>query len=243
MEFYLEPEQVALFERLVEASRNVPRAQRQPFLRVRLAGGTIIQGNGISEQVLDEDVDVLEHEGLIRFRDDVFTIPPRALEFYRQLKSRAEPIDEVEQTVVKYLDSPEFGSRYPAAYGRWKDAAELLWQSDSDQELSTIGHKCREAIQEFVTALIDLHQVGDANPDKAMTRDRFSAVLAARRSQLGTAKHNMLDALFDYWRAVGDLVQRQEHAGQREGEQLVWEDGRRAVFQTAVVMFEADRTL
>jgi hypothetical protein len=42
---------------------------------------------------------------------------------------------------------------------------------------------------------------------------------------------------------VSDLVQRQEHAGQREGEPLVWEDGRRIVFQTAIVMFEIDRSL
>ena len=46
-----------------------------------------------------------------------------------------------------------------------------------------------------------------------------------------------------YWGTVSDLVQRQEHGAQREGKQLVWEDARRVVFQTANVMFEIDRSL
>lgn len=59
----------------------------------------------------------------------------------------------------------------------------------------------------------------------AMTRDRLSAVVDARRAQLGDARSALLDAMFNYWRAAGDLVQRQEHAGQREGQPLGREDG------------------
>ncbi len=36
---------------------------------------------------------------------------------------------------------------------------------------------------------------------------------------------------------------RQEHGAQKESETLQWEDARRVVFQTAMVMFELDRTL
>ena len=68
-------------------------------------------------------------------------------------------------------------------------------------------------------------------------------MLDSRRVELGEAKSRFLDALFEYWRAVGDLAQRQEHAGQREGDPLVWEDGRRLVFQTALLMSEAARAL
>jgi hypothetical protein len=52
-----------------------------------------------------------------------------------------------------------------------------------------------------------------------------------------------LDALIAYWRAVSNLVQRQEHGVQKAGSQLVFEDGRRVIFQTAIVMFEVDRAL
>jgi hypothetical protein len=44
-----------------------------------------------------------------------------------------------------------------------------------------------------------------------------------------------------FWGAVSDLAQRQEHGAQREAEPLGWEDARRLVFLSAVVMYEIDR--
>ena len=52
-----------------------------------------------------------------------------------------------------------------------------------------------------------------------------------------------LDALLAFWGTVSDLVQRQEHGALREGEQLVWHDGRRVVFLTMTVMHEIDSAL
>ena len=95
----------------------------------------------------------------------------------------------------------------------------------------------------FVTEL-QTQRDHPSTTDPAKTRDRFSDVVDARRGDLGDRKSDLLDALFDYWKAACDLIQRQEHGGQRQdGEPLTWEDGRRVVFQTAVVMFEIDRTL
>jgi hypothetical protein len=247
----LEPAQERLFERIVEASRSVPREERVPFMFIETMQMDQIQGNGLLERVLGEDVETLVSSGLLAVKNYFsrgggfsFYIPPGALDYYEALKrSAGGPSEQVETEVQHYLDGAGFRDEFPAAYERWKEAADLLWSADSERELSTIGHKCREAIQEFVTALIEKHNVQGANQDKAKTRDRFSAVIAARREELGDARSDLLDALFNYWRAAGDLIQRQEHAGQREGEPLVWEDGRRAVFQTALLLFEAARTL
>ena len=244
MSLYLEDEQLALFEQLLEAWRAVPRDRRHPFLYLRTMGANIVQGNGVNREVPDGDIEALRTEGLLSFDGDSFTISARSVAMYQEWKgSHVEPAADVEDAVQRYLDSDRFRARYPDAYTRWKDAAVLLWGEDSAQELSTIGHKCREAMQEFATVLLELHGVEHANPDKAKTRDRFSAAVNSRRAELGERKSEILDALFVYWRATENLVQRQEHAGQREGESLTPEDGRRAVFQTAVVMFEADRTL
>lgn len=245
----LEPEQEQLFMRLVEAVRSTPREKRISFMMVRTMGGAVVQGNGFNERVLDEDVDVLADVGLIRVTDygrgsTNFRIPPEAAAYYEELKARrGAPTQQIEQEILTYLDASSFQANYPQAYARWSEAASLLWHADSSSELSTIGHKCREAMQEFVTALIALHGAQDAPPDKALTRQRLRAVIAPRRPVIGEARYELLEELFDYWGAVGALIQRQEHAGQREGEPLVWEDGRRAVFQTAVVMFEIDRSL
>lgn len=211
----------------------------------------LVQGNHFSAKVLGSDIRHLVDVGLLsvskyhsKGSGFNFFIPPQALEYYEQSKREAgEPVARMEEVICAYLDAERFRSSYPNAYERWRGAVDLLWGADSAHELSTIGHKCREAVQEFTTTLVDKHQPPDVNPDKARTRDRLSAVLYMHRSALGEARTELLDSLFGYWRAAGNLIQRQEHAGQREGEPLGWEDGRRVVFQTALVMFEVDRSL
>jgi hypothetical protein len=154
-----------------------------------------------------------------------------------------EQFVRVEGTIVQYVDADRIRSRYPLAYQRWKEAAVLLWGSDATAELTTIGHKLREAIQEFATALAERENVSAAESNPQNTVARLRAVIATRRTHLGTAPAAFLDALVSYWGTVSDLVQRQEHGAQREGEPLEWEDGRRAVFQTALVMYEIDRAV
>ncbi len=247
----LEPEQEALFSRLVEASRSVPRNERETFLYAPMMQASLVQGNGLSEDVLDEDILALQSAGLIQVAQYAssgsgfsFVIPPGALQYYEEVKRRSgEPLQQLEADTRAFLDAGTFREEFPAAYAKWKEAAELLWHTDSDAELSTIGHKCREAIQEFASTLIERYHVEGATPDPSKTRERISAVIEARREALGERKAELLDAVFNYWKAAGNLIQRQEHAGQREGEALGWEDGRRVVFQTAIVMFEIERAL
>jgi hypothetical protein len=68
-------------------------------------------------------------------------------------------------------------------------------------------------------------------------------VLDARGTRPGKATKAFLQSLLEYWGTVNDLVQRQEHGGQREGDPLTWEDGRRVVFHTLLVMYEIDRAV
>ena len=249
-----ESEQEELLDALVEDARSVPRSEREGFTLVVGEGYAFIQGAGGHRTFPDfqpSDLDVFRRAGLIavlsyadRGKGFSFYVTPHGFSHYGERKRQSrEPAQQVEHEIVTYLDSARFQNAYPGAYARWREAADLLWGAESGRELSTIGHKCREAIQEFATALVERDQPADVNPDKAKTRDRLLAVVALRRPQLGEARSDLLDALFKYWCVVGDLSQRQEHAGQREGEPLSWEDGRRVVFQTAVVMFEIDRAI
>lgn len=245
----LEPEQEQLFIELVDASRSVPRADREPFMFIPTLGANHLRGNGVSLDVLREDLDALRAEHLIRVQQRHrkgsgfnFTIPPRAIAFYEELRSRTDDqVEQVEAEIRRLLESPGFRQRHPQSSARWEEAVELLWKADSDGAFTTIGHKCREAVQHFVTELLEQLGITDANPDTTKTRDRFSAVINALRPRLGETRSDLLDSLFDYWKAAGDLIQRQEHAGLRESEPLTWEDGRCVVFQSAVLMFEVDR--
>jgi hypothetical protein len=247
----LEREQEDLLKAMVEASRNVPRDQRGEFHDLRDGDGSSIMHPGLPGQQLrvhDGDLDILEAAGLLLLTRQgsahrSYVVTSEGYSFYAELQDRSgAPTQQVEETLTQYLDSDAFQRSYPAAYRKWAKAAELLSTSDSQQQLTTVGHLCREAIQEFATALVGRHQPPGVNQDKAHDINRIQAVVDQRRSQLGTTA-TLLDALLPYWRAVSGLVQRQEHGAQKEGRPLVWEDARRVVFQTAVVMFEIDRTL
>jgi hypothetical protein len=69
------------------------------------------------------------------------------------------------------------------------------------------------------------------------------AVLEMHRDGLGESKSDLLASRIEYQDAVNAVVQRQEHGDEKPGDALAWEDGRAAVFQTAMLMFEFDRLL
>jgi hypothetical protein len=247
----LEPEQEDLLKAMVEASRNVPRDKREEFHHLTDGDGSSIMHPGLPGRQLrvhDGDIGILEDQGLLLMTGSgrwhrSYVVTPLGFRLYEELQDRSSaPMQQIEETLIRYLDSDAFQRSYPEAYRKWVEAAERLWKSDSQHQLTTIGHLCREAIQEFATALVERHQPPGADPDKAHDINRIQAVVDQRRSQLSTTSA-LLDSVVLYWRAVSGLVQRQEHGAQKEGRPLVWEDARRVVFQTAVVMFEIDHTL
>jgi hypothetical protein len=72
---------------------------------------------------------------------------------------------------------------------------------------------------------------------------RLRVVLEAQRRRVGETATNMLNALVAYCGTISDLAQRQEHTGTPAGERLKWEDARRLVSQTLVVIYEIDRVV
>ncbi|CAN5272276.1 hypothetical protein BH23GEM4_BH23GEM4_08860 [soil metagenome] len=173
-----------------------------------------------------------------------FTVSPEGFARYSRMKQRvSDPVERVQTAMRDYLSADPFRQRYPEAFRKWSEAETMLWESDSAEKLTTMGHLCREAAQSFADVLVDRHLPGEDFGSKANTVARVKAVLAWREDQLGSTEKPWLDALLVYWGTVIDLVQRQEHGAQRDGVALAREDGRRVVFQTAIVMFEIDRSL
>lgn len=245
----LEPEQEELFAELVDATRGVPRTE-QEFLLVDTDQGDLLMGPGGTRSVLGHDVNALARAGFLESTHlnyasgNTYVISTKGRRHYADIHHRtSEPFAPVEQRVQSYLDSPDFRSAYAGAYARWHAAAELLWSADGSERSSTIGHETREAMQDFATALVDRYHPLDVGNDPTKTKDRVSAVLRMHRPEIGEKRTKLLDALYSYWSATVDLVQRQTHAGQKEGESLDWEDARCVVFQTANVMIEIDRAI
>lgn len=253
-EIPLEPEQTQLLESLVEAYRRTPRDQRHEFIYVRAHDGDSILHDGFGPRhelrAFVGDIDALVDAGLIRVisrrpRGEMsFVISPVALRYYEGARlSSGTPVQRVENTVRSYLGGEEFRRRCRAAYDKWAEAERLLWATESEKQLTAIGHLCREAIQAFATTLVDRHQPAGVPSDPTKTVARVQAVLQQHRTDLGDHTAEFLKALLAYWGTVADLVQRQEHGAQKEGEPLQWEDARRVVFHTALVMYEVDHAV
>lgn len=249
----LEPSQQTILIKLVEAARNVPMEKRQEFFSVPeigrggsvshpgLIGGELEASNG--------DLRILLNEGLLLLLRELqygfsFEVTPLGYKLYTQIKRRlGQPVERISTTIRSYLDAHQFRQHHPKAYAKWTDAEALLWGIDVDTQLTTIGHLCREAMQEFATELVEKYKPPNVLTDKQNTKNRVGEVIKMHGAKLGDTEKPFLDALFGYWEQLILLVNRQEHGGQREKATLVWEDARRVVFQTAVTMFEIDRAI
>lgn len=249
----LEPAQRDLLLKLVEAARNVPNERRQEFYMDSIVGqGCVVSHPGLREHKVTTslgDLEILSKTGLLIKLGDTpggyrFELTTSGYSLYSRIKRRlGQPVDRVVEMVKSYLDADQFRQNHPKAYSKWADAESRLWSTDAGTQLTTIGHLCREAMQEFATELVEKYQPPNVSADIAHTKNRVGEVIKLKGSHLGDTEKPFLDALFGYWDQLIALIQRQEHGGQREKGPLVWEDARRAVFQTAVVMFEIDRAL
>jgi len=249
----LEKEQEELLMVLVEASRNVPREQRQKFIAVQTLGRTLAEviHPGLPndfEGVYIGDLEILAQQGLLnlsygQYSSVNFHVTPFGTRYYEWLKgNKREPARQVEQEVRAYLDSDVFRRKYSKAFEKWQEAETLLWEADTEQKQTVIGHLCREALQEFATHLVDRFPPSEVDENKSHTIARLKAVLG-QFSHLGSTERLFLEALIAYWGTVSDLIQRQEHGAQREKEGLLWEDARRVVFHTMLVMHEVARVV
>jgi hypothetical protein len=245
-------EQKQLLEHIVEAYRNVRSADRRIFLFIELTSNSSINHPGLPEGTIKAykgDIETLAREDLINLtygNNNIikFDINPLGFKYYEKMKAKQSiPVQRIEETVMQYLHADQFKKKYSKSYKKWETAEALLWSSDSQKQLTTIGHLCREALQEFADQLILNYKPSDVNNDKSKTVSRIRSVLNLNRNKFGNTEREFLEALLNYWGTVSDLVQRQEHGAQREGSELVWEDGRRIVFQIAILIMEIDKSL
>lgn len=248
----LQPEQEDLFRKMVEVDKNIPRAGHRDFLLVRTFGGDelLFPGSpGGSVTVYHGDVETLADEGLLRRSygskgTPNFAITPLGHRYYEWLKEcDGEGPQRVEHTIQRYLTADDFQRRHPKAFSRWSRAEGLLQSHQSPEDLTTVGHLCREAVQEFADDLVTELAPSGLSIPKGKLIDRLRAVQKQRKDQAGSTELAYLDAALNYWGCLLDLINRQLHGVEKPGDPLVLEDARRVVFQTAVVMFEIDRSL
>lgn len=165
-------------------------------------------------------------------------VTPEGLRKSRAAHREGE-VGRFEASLAEYIGAEAFRYRYASAFLKWSDAHQLL-EMEPVRHATSIGHLCREAIQEFSDRLVFLYRLGPFETSK--TKDKIRAVFEAQPDTSPTVRRS-IEALVAYWCTVSDLAQRQEHNSAKDGDALVADDSRRIVFQTMLVMREIDLAL
>ena len=206
---------------MIEEAREVPR-DKQTWHLSRLDQGDVLQGPGGLRSVLGSDVQALDDAGLIKGvaynylygNDYVMTVEGRA--HYAEVQRRkGEAVERQEDTLRRFLDSAAFREAYPAAYERWSEAEALLWAANSEREFTTVGHKCRESMQEFASEVVARYEPPDVEANPALVNRRLGATIAMFLPSL--AKLRRCSWPWRLLRGRHGAIQRQEHGGRRKG--------------------------
>lgn len=246
----LDEPQRELLLALVEAERSIPRERRGKFFVSSHIGSSLQtftpSNGGPKVEGSLRDAEDLAARGLLSQSfgsrgTPQFWVSPEGFAYSSHLRSSETPVETIEESVRAHLSSIEFKGRHPDAFRKWSDAEALLWAEDSVGQLSTIGHLCRESMQLFAASFA--RELGAPVARSSRTVQNIREALDTMKPGGGQTSRAFLEALLAYWGCVSDLVQRQEHAAEREGGGLVWEDARRVVFQTLIVMFELSRSV
>jgi hypothetical protein len=242
-----------LLEELIEATQSLSRHEQELTLisgTDQAPGELVLTSNGKMIRALRSDIWELKKQGLVSAQWNTsssasiqFGLTKAAYDWFQERRKGADAMGGIEADIEVHLRSTGFMERFPDAYQRWAEANDLLRSSTPEQDLTTVGHKAREAMQRFASALVERYQPPDVEADVAKTINRMKAVVEVAAPDASSRRQAVLDALFELWKATNDLVQRQEHGDQKVGDSVTWDDARATVFQVGNVMFEVDRVL
>lgn len=243
----LSPRQQALLRSLVEACKAGTDEESREFVVFPFGHDRFvrfIRGAHLPEPVSEADVNTLVQAGFVRILRynrsgrPVYYVTNEGIEFVAADIAENGPQPFVEQAVT--LVEKQLPSQFARASELMRDAARRLVEAQDEHGLSEVGHKCREALQEFAEVLC--RQYVPPGEQQSIPREktvqRLKAVVRQVRGRVGDTTSQLLEALVEYWGAVSDLVNKVEHRSQREDRPLTWDDARRAVLYSYLVMAE-----
>ncbi|MBI2304776.1 MAG: hypothetical protein HYU86_08545 [Chloroflexi bacterium] len=241
----LMPEQEEILFKLVEADRRARQTgTARTIFPVRTFGGDSFLIGG--EEIEGDYDDFLElgNKGYINLTMNSRgeyggAVTTEGLTYYKNKRSELPPLEQLVRARFAYL-SGETSKRHATVAQLLKEAGNLLWDAEHEFDFSAIGHKCREALQEFSISLYqDLCPDGESLP-KDKTLNKMCAVTSKLKPKLGDTDYGLASALFGMWKAVNLLAQKVEHRSQKEGLPLVFEDAERLVLYSHLVVTEID---
>ncbi|HEV2923990.1 MAG TPA: hypothetical protein VGW98_08145 [Solirubrobacteraceae bacterium] len=165
---------------------------------------------------------------------------------------RAADHARIEDYLRAYLEDQRFRSAHPLARGRWIVAWEMLWCADSHSKVIAVGQRAGDAMHAFSGSMLErcMHFAMDSHRRDPLADgsqrpgplDGLASITDAYGEQLGAGRSQLLREMFEPWRALSGKLQLHEQGLRPPHERLRWEDGRRLVLFTALVMVEFDRS-
>lgn len=248
----LEEEQINLLSQIVDAHRNVTPSKRTDFIVTHDMTSDSMLHPGFSKgwtDVVIVDLRILDSSGLIKIYNSnnpqtefSFTLTSLGFQYYEFIKDKSiNPIERIQKEILSFINIPSFEQRYQKAFLKWKESEKLLWSTNTEINLSTVGHLCREALQEFLEILIIRHQLEKEYPEKDKTKGRVKALINNKKSTSSDTIIKLLEKFYEFWDMLNELVQRQEHYGLKERETIVLDDAKRVVIYTVIILKELDK--
>jgi hypothetical protein len=218
---------------------NRPLALLEPLLEGEIAIRRQLAGDGRGPTQLDTSREQLG---------------PAATSLPGRARSPVSVTDfrRIDDYLRAYLEDERFRSAHPLAFGRWLVAWEMLWCADTRAKVIVAAQRTPVAMQAFASSLLELCTPLAMDPQwpglladgssRADQLDGLTRVVNAYREQLGEERSELLGGLLEHWQALLLGVRRHDDSSQPPAERLHWEDGRRVVLFTALVMVEFDRS-
>ncbi|MCH7826912.1 MAG: hypothetical protein IIC75_02885 [Bacteroidetes bacterium] len=248
----LEEEQINLLCQIVDAHRNVTTSKRTDFIVTSDVTSDTMLHPGFSKGCTDVvivDLRILDSSGLIKIyypnnpgTEFSFTLTSRGFQYYEFIKDKSiNPIERIQKEILSFINIPSFEQRYQKAFLKWKESEKLLWSTNTEINLSTVGLLCREALQELLEILITRNQLEEEYPKKDKTKNRVKALINNKNLTSSSTIIKLLEKFYEFWDMLNDLVQRQVHHGLNENETIVLDDAKRVVIYTVIIMKELDK--
>lgn len=246
----LTEEQMELLSSMVEAERRLPKGKRHEFSLIPEHGRFTLAHPGFPNkdiQIHLPDLDWLFKNYFVnKSREDQYGtalyVTPLGIKKYGLLKRlRTEPVENIERSIQKRLGSENFHNRNPIVQSCLERAEKSLWISTTKSEFTSIGHSCRDALQEFANSALTRSKATSYDPDISHFVNRLKTVLDSIDSHIGKTDKVYCNSLLTFLKdGVTPLVQRLEHGVQKKGEEVKFNDARRVVFAVMYLIYELD---
>jgi hypothetical protein len=162
--------------------------------------------------------------------------------YYEAHQGAQHPAELLASQVRQYVDTSAMGA-YSEADAHLREAAKRLWAARRDADVKDVGDKCRDAVQAFAQTYYERFYPGAAEEPvpRDKTLDAVGKVFGHLQALRGEKDTSFADAMFEFWKALIGSVQKVVHGSEQRDRPLRWDDGRRIVLHTYLLIGELHR--